>query len=119
MEGIVHDILPKQTFASGFTKQSIVLNTSASDSKYVDYAVFDFFKDDCDKLASIRKGESVIVSFWVSANENKNKPGQWFASCRAFKISTSCVSMGASESVPQPVEEAPVQEAQEADALPF
>lgn len=81
--GTVHHIGPTQRFASGFTKRVLVC-VNYGNSKYPDYAVFDFLKDRTSKLDEVIVGEQVKVRFFLSGNESKNNPGQWFGSAQGL-----------------------------------
>lgn len=81
--GTVHHIGPTQKFASGFTKRVLVC-VNYGNSKYPDYAVFDFIKDRTAKLDEVIVGEQVKVRFFLSGNESKSNPGQWFSSAQGL-----------------------------------
>lgn len=90
--GTIHRIMPVETFQSGFRKRNVVLKTEDGQSKYPDYALFEFVKfssGTADTTAipdGFREGEKVTVEFYLQAHESKAKPGQWFGSCRAVAM---------------------------------
>lgn len=91
--GEVHFVGQTQTFSSGFAKRVLVCKTQSENAKYPNYAMFEFTKgrgdgskDRTKDLDGVNPGDKVEVSFYVDANENRNKAGQWFASLRAAKL---------------------------------
>ena len=83
--GEIHQIRPVQQFPSGFYKQTIICVTD-KDSKYPNYAAFEFFKEKCAKLSSLRKGSQIKVKFYLQANQSKRDPNSWFSSCNGFDV---------------------------------
>lgn len=91
--GLVHHIGRTQTFPSGFAKRLLVCKADDEDAKYPSYGAFEFLKgkgenakDKTLELDRLSVGDRVEVSFYLDANENRNKPGQWFGSCKAAKV---------------------------------
>ena len=124
--GKVHDVLPVQTFGSGFQKRTLVLDITSPNSRFTDYAAFEFTGDNVGMLGPVRKGATVTVKFRIQANENKNKPGQWFSSNRAFSIQSGADGSDAAapQTSAQPRVQAPAQAqeqdlASDTDNLPF
>ena len=64
--GVVEEVLPVQTFSSGFTKRDVIVgNDVDSPSKYPNPVKFTFKKDNCSLLDGIQKGQRVQVHFVV------------------------------------------------------
>lgn len=89
--GVVHQVGKTQTFQSGFAKRTLVLR-EPGESKFPNYAVFEFTRskdgtrDGTRQLDRLIEGQTVEVSFYLSANESRTKPGSWFPSNRAVKV---------------------------------
>lgn len=92
--GTVHYIGERMSFASGFAKRTVILCADPN-AQYKDYAAFDFTTSSRSKSDNtaipdqFRVGDDVEITFYTTANENRNKPGQWFASNRAIKMERS------------------------------
>ena len=118
-KGEVHKVLPLQTFQSGFAKRTLVLKDDSG--QYTDYAAFDFTRskdgsrDGTKQLDRIRPGETVEVTFTLSANESKMKPGSWFPSNRASKVER----VGAEKVVIPTKDDIPVIDAADEEEMPF
>ena len=55
--GVVEEVLPVQTFSSGFTKREVIVgNDVDSPSKYPNPVKFTFKKDNCSLIDGIQKG---------------------------------------------------------------
>jgi len=67
IEGVVHAINEPQTFASGFTKREIVIETQGD--KYPQQIVIEFLQDKVETLDDIRMGDTVSVSFDIRGRE--------------------------------------------------
>lgn len=105
--GVIHRILRKETFASGFEKRTVILRDDGDDGgKYQRYAAFDFLhgtgsaSSDLTKLVEgFSEGETVTVSFFTEAHESKKKKDAWFsANCavRMERVAGTSVVSGAS-----------------------
>ena len=78
--GIVETVCELQTFASGFTKQDLVL-TDDNDvqTKYPNHIAFTFKKDNTAKLNNVQKGQRAKVRFaidgrvWQDPKTGKNR----------------------------------------------
>ena len=58
--GVVEEVLPVQTFSSGFTKRDLIVgNDVDSSSKYPNPVKFSFKKDNCSLLDTVSKGQRV------------------------------------------------------------
>lgn len=85
LSGFVQHVGQEQTFPSGFSKRTLVI-VDEQDGKYKNYAVFDFFKDDCALLDGLAEGEAVDVEFFPAGNESKREPGRWFCGLRGVSV---------------------------------
>ena len=91
--GTLHEVLPLQTFSSGFKKQDFILKTV--NGEYTDYAKFTAKKDACDKVALLKAGAEVTVTYRPDAHEwNGPKGKTWFSDCLALKIEIGGVNAG-------------------------
>ena len=103
-EGYVYEVLPVQTFASGFKKREVVVTPTANPDaeKYTDYVSFTFTKDDTSKLDNVRKGMKVKLEFFIGGRKWDNQrtgKTSYFTELRATKIE---VEGGAAANVPEP-----------------
>lgn len=125
-EGTVVHVGELRKFPSGFAVRSVVL-CADPDAEFVDHAVFDAMKtkskDWSVEAGALRKGDHVTVKFYVSANESKKNPGQWFGSLRIAGIERPAAEVAAAAktpSVPEPPKSAcAAATAEEVDDLPF
>lgn len=123
--GTVHYIGERMSFASGFAKRTVILCADPN-AQYKDYAAFDFATSSRSKSDNtaipdqFRVGDEVEITFYTTANENRNKPGQWFASNRAIKMERSAAVRDILTTEPEPATH-PESVADEADLdnLPF
>ena len=123
--GTVHYIGERMSFASGFAKRTVIL-CADQNAQYKDYAAFDFTtsarakSDNTATPDQVRVGDEVEIPFYTTANENRNKPGQWFASNRAIKMERSGAVRDLLPTEPEPATP-PESVAEEADLdeLPF
>ena len=91
--GIVEWIGDEQTLgAKGFRKREIVISDDPR-KEYPDYTLFEFNKDKCDLLRSVRKGDEVTVGFFTEARwwepKDHSKPGRWFGSLNGVSLKIS------------------------------
>ena len=86
--GVVEEVLPVQTFSSGFTKRDVIVgNDVDSPSKYPNPVKFTFKKDNCSLLDGIQKGQRVQVHFVVDGRRWDGPKGtQYFVDLTALKI---------------------------------
>lgn len=89
--GKIVAITPTQSFASGFTKRQIVIETDG-DSKYPQQVPFEVVKDKCSELDRYHIGQIVTVRFDVRGNEHN---GKYYVSLQAWRIESD--SQGRSE----------------------
>jgi hypothetical protein len=80
VKGVVHQIDPEQTFASGFTKRMIVIKT---DEKYAQTVPIEFFKDDVIKVEKLKLGQEVTVHFNLRGSEHN---GRFYCNLQGWKI---------------------------------
>jgi hypothetical protein len=117
--GTIHQIDKAQTFPSGFAKRIVVCRQEDGVSKFPDYAVFEFVKYPSTERAKdatvipdqFRVGDRVKIDFYLQANENRNKPGQWFGACRAVAMERDGEQapmnlVGGAQDMPEPPENA-------------
>lgn len=71
-----------QSFASGFTKRVVVIETE-KDSKYPQQVPFEAMKDKAADLDNYSVGDTVKVSFNLRGNEHK---GKYYCSVSIWKI---------------------------------
>ena len=84
-EGKVHEVGKVQNFASGFKKRNLVC--AVKGEKYTDYAVFTAKGETCDKIASLKTGDDVTVTFVLDGRDWDGPKGkQWFGGATALKV---------------------------------
>ncbi len=81
LTGKVHHIGEVQTFASGFTKRVLVIET---DEKYPQTVPVEFAKDKTAKLDGLNIGQQVTVSYNLRGNEYN---GKYYVNLGGWKIS--------------------------------
>ena len=125
LQGVVEQILPKQTFNGRNGEISIyafILNTG---SEYPKQVKFDVWGDDKWGKMIVNVGSNVSVSFDISSRQWNDK---WFTKCEAWRVTPIDASNGVSGTQAQ--EQAPVvpqapkqpsaqQESSNANDLPF
>ncbi len=118
-EGIVYRILPAvkgQGQKGEWTKQEVVFELPGEFSRKV---CVSFWGDKAQDAATLKEGESVMVSFNLESREYN---GRWFTEARAWKISrgTTAVQAGA-PTMPDlpPLSEAPRYASEPIDDMPF
>jgi len=82
LTGKVHHIGEVQTFASGFTKRVLVIET---DEKYPQTIPVEFAKDKTAKLDGLAVGQKVTVSYNLRGNEYN---GKYYVNLGGWKVST-------------------------------
>ena len=104
--GVVEEVLPVQTFSSGFTKRDVIVgNDVDSPSKYPNPVKFTFKKDNCSLLDGIQKGQRVQVHFVVDGRRWDGPKGtQYFVDLTALKIEVLNADGTSTEPVPAPAE---------------
>ena len=119
--GVVEEVLPVQTFASGFTKRDIIVgNDVDSPSKYPNPVKFSFKKDNCSLLDGVRKGQRAKVRFAIDGRRWEGPRGvQYFVDLTALKIEVLNADGSSTEPVPAPAEPDVAFDAGELDEMPF
>lgn len=116
--GIVHEVLPLQTFNSGFTKRTVIIVDDPTKER-PSYTAVDFTKDRVAYLDAVQKGEQVDVSFYTDARSWTNPSNgetRWFSSLTGTSLTRE---NRASQPVPPPAAPTSVPPAADASSLPF
>ena len=94
IKGKVETILDIQEFASGFKKQTLVIET---DGKFPQKIAVEFAKDKIDLLAALTVGQQVAVSVNVRGNEYN---GKYYTSLSGWKVDAGSVPMEDDSQIP-------------------
>ena len=81
MDGVVQKVMDEQTFASGFSKRSVVIKTE--DERFPQDIMFEFMKANAKLLDGIEPGMRVRVSFDIRGREYNER---YFVSLAGWKI---------------------------------
>jgi hypothetical protein len=81
LTGEVIAVQPEQTFASGFTKQAVIISDCAD--KYPQEIAFEAVKEKIALLAGLNAGDKVTVAFNVRGREYD---GKWFVNLQLWKL---------------------------------
>ncbi len=119
--GVVEEVLPLQTFSSGFTKRDVIIgNDVDSPSKYPNPVKFSFKKDNCSLLDTIRKGQRAKIHFAVDGRRWDGPKGtQYFVDLTGLKIEVLNADGSSTEPVPAPAEPDFPMDAGDIDDMPF
>lgn len=125
--GIVEEVMKKETFASGFEKQTLVLVPvpEKQNAKYPKYLPFEFKKEKCALLNSLLKGMKVTVTFSLDGRKwEKDGSVRFFPGFDAFKVDRvdgGAAQSGAAQSsnVPPPAEPPSSIDEVDDDDVPF
>ena len=119
--GVVEEVLPVQTFTSGFTKRDVIIgNDVDSPSKYPNPVKFSFKKDNCSLLDGIAKGQRVKVHFVVDGRRWDGPKGtQYFVDLTGLKIEVMNADGSSTEPVPAPADAEASFDSAAADDMPF
>ena len=119
--GVVDEVLPVQTFSSGFTKRDVIIgNDVDSPSKYPNPIKFSFKKDNCSLRDGVRKGQRAKVRFAIDGRRWEGPRGvQYFVDLTALKIEVLNADGSSTEPVPAPAEPDVAFDAGELDEMPF
>ena len=106
--GVVETVCKLQTFASGFTKQDLVL-TDDNDvqTKYPNHIAFSFKKDNTNLLKNVQKGQRAKVRFaidgrvWQDPKTGKNR---YFTDLTALKLELLDADGTSTEPMPDPAD---------------
>jgi len=80
ISGKVETCLDLETFASGFSKRVLVLNTGG---EYPQLIPIEFTKDKAELLTGLRKGQDVIAHINIRGNEYN---GKYYANIQGWKL---------------------------------
>ena len=122
--GVVEEVLPLQTFSSGFTKREVVLgNDVESPSKYPNPVKFAFKKDNCSLLDGVKKGQRAKIHFAIDGRRWDGPKGtQYFVDLTGLKIEILNADGSSTEPAPAPavpdVPDVPA-DAGDLDDMPF
>ena len=120
--GVVEEVMPVQTFASGFTKRDLILgDENNANSKYPNYIKFTFKKDNCSLLDGISKGQKAKVRFAIDGRkwEGGSKGVQYFVDLTALKVEVLNADGSSTEPVPAPAEPDFPEDVGAVDDMPF
>lgn len=119
--GVVEEVLPVQTFASGFTKRDLIVgNDVDSPSKYPNPVKFSFKKDNCSLLDGITKGKRVKVHFVIDGRRWEGPKGvQYFVDLTGLKIEVQNEDGTSSEPIPLPADADAAMDVGDLDEMPF
>lgn len=119
--GVVEEVLPVQTFSSGFTKRDVIIgNDIDSPSKYPNPVKFSFKKDNCSLLDGVRKGQRAKVRFAVDGRRWEGPRGvQYFVDLTALKIEILDADGSSTEPVPAPADPGVDVDPGDIDDMPF
>jgi hypothetical protein len=94
IKGTVETILEIQEFASGFKKQTLVIDTGG---KYPQKIAIDFAKEKIELLAKLTDGQEVTVGVNLRGNEYN---GKYYVSLAGWKVDAGSVPMEDDQSIP-------------------
>lgn len=114
-KGKVKEVLPTETFNSGFQKRGLVLEIG---EKYKEYPMFEFIKDKVGLLDGLRPGMSVSVSFDIGGRAWAGPKGtKYFVSLRGVIVKAEG---GSGRATPPPAEPpSDLGDYEGADDMPF
>jgi hypothetical protein len=81
--GKVEAILEIQEFASGFKKQTIVIET---EGKFPQKVPIEFAKEKIDMISALKVGQQATISVNIRGSESK---GKYYASLSGWRVSAS------------------------------
>lgn len=111
VNGEVETILPTETFASGFSKRVLVVNTGGD---YAQLIPIEFVKDKIQILDGLKAGQKVSVYVNLRGNEYN---GKYYANIQGWKLEkTGDKSVGKKKG--NPTQEKPYDEDMD-DDIPF
>jgi single-strand DNA-binding protein len=94
VKGTVETILDIQEFASGFKKQTLVIDTGG---KFPQKVAIDFAKEKIELLANLVKGQGVTVGVNIRGNEYN---GKYYVSLAGWKLDAGAVTGNDLDDVP-------------------
>jgi single-strand DNA-binding protein len=88
LKGKIHEVLPIETFSSGFQKQSLIVET---DDNYPQFINIEFLKDKTSLLDNLKKGELITVHYNINGKPWTSPQGdvKYFNSITGWKIEKS------------------------------
>ena len=121
--GVVEAVLEKQTFASGFYKQDIVLtDTPDTPTKYPNHIAFTFKKDNCNLIANVHKGQTVKVRFAIDGRvwqDPKTGKDRYFTDLTGLRLEVQNGDGSSTEPLPEPADVADPIAAGDPEDIPF
>ena len=120
--GVVEEVLPVQSFSSGFTKRDLILgDENNATSKYPSYVKFTFKKDNCSLLDNVKPKDKVKVHFVIDGRKWEGVKGvQYFVDLTALKIDVENGDGTSNEPMPTPAEPDDIPaSADDLDDMPF
>ena len=119
--GVVEEVLPVQTFASGFTKRDVIIgNDVDSPSKYPNPVKFSFKKDNCSLLDGVKKGQRAKIHFVIDGRRWDGQKGvQYFVDLTGLKIEVLNADGSSTGPVPAPAEPDMPADVGDLDDMPF
>ena len=94
IKGTVETILEIQEFASGFKKQTLVIDTGG---KYPQKIAIDFAKEKIELLAKLTDGQEVTVGVNLRGNEYN---GKYYVSLAGWKVDAGSMAVDDDQSIP-------------------
>jgi len=120
--GVVEKILPTQTFASGFTKRSVVMTDDVGEqSKWPNHIAFTFKKDSATVLDTLKEGQRAKIRFAIDGREWTNPQGQvkYFTDLTGLKLEVLNADGSSTEPVPATAEPDFPEDSGVIDDMPF
>ena len=94
IKGTVETILEIQEFASGFKKQTLVIDTGG---KFPQKVAVDFAKEKIELIASLVQGQEVTIGVNIRGNEYN---GKYYTSLSGWKVDAGSVPMEDDSQIP-------------------
>ena len=121
-QGKVVEIMPLQTFASGFKKRTLVIDNTPPGKDWENPVPFTFTKDDVNKLDGISVGQIVKVSGWLRGRRWDGPKGrQYFLEATVYGAYGKVEVIGGAATVPQASqpESTGIDDADDGSDMPF
>ena len=112
VKGTVHNVLPTETFASGFTKRVLVIKTA---DKYPQTIPVEFVKDKTLELDGLMPNQEVTALVNLRGSEYK---GKYYASIQGWKLQKGDLPMSKKDVKETLAMDAP-QNIEDMEDLPF
>ena len=94
IKGTVETILEIQEFASGFKKQTLVIDTGG---KFPQKVAVDFAKEKIELIASLVQGQEVTIGVNIRGNEYN---GKYYVSLAGWKVDAGSVAADDDSQIP-------------------